>query len=203
MKLPPLSRPHSRRGFTLIELLVVIAIIALLVAGAYGAYGFVIEKAKRSDAQAACMAVYNAIDQYHTEYDYLPEPTSATKGTDCESDTTAEEGLVAILKGMNKEQNSKKMDYLGDIKDAKKASGKLVSGLVRDAESIAFVDPWGYHYKVKLDLDLDGEMDNPNDEDAANGRAQIHKSAVVWSIGKDGDSKVWKDNAGSWEFSTK
>src|SRR5690349_13456658 len=98
MKQSLLSRPAGGRGFTLIELLVVIAIIALLMAGAFGAYGFIIEKAKKTAAQTACMTVYNAIDQYHTEYDYLPTPTSATKGTDCQSDTTSEENLITILK---------------------------------------------------------------------------------------------------------
>lgn len=192
------SHPARRRGFTLIELLVVIAIIALLVTGAFGAYGFVIEKAKKADAQSTCMAVYNAIDQYHTEYDYLPQPTSATKGTDCVSDTSAQEGLVAILKAMDITQNSKSIDFLGDIKDAKMEGGKRVNGMIRDAETAELVDPWGNLYDVHIDLDLNGKIDNPNSEEMASGTTELHKTAIVFSSGKDRDKATWKDNVGSW-----
>ena len=198
MKRSLLSRPAGGRGFTLIELLVVVAIIALLVTGAFGAYGFVIERAKRADAQATCMAVYNAIDQYHTEYDYLPQPTSATKGTDCQSDTSATEGLIMILKAMDVTQNSKATDFLGDIKDAKNESGKRVNGLVRDAESAELVDPWGNYYDVHLDLDLNGKIDNPNTEEVSSGTTELHKTAIVFTSGKDHDKSTWKDNIGSW-----
>ena len=202
MKRSLLSRPAGGRGFTLIELLVVIAIIALLVTGAFGAYGFVIEKAKKADAQSTCMAVYNAIDQYHTEYDYLPTPTSATKGTDCQSDTTAQEGLIAILKAMDVTQNSKSIDFLGDIKDAKvEGSGstrKRVNGMIRDAETAELVDPWGNYYDVHMDLDLNGKIANPNSEEMASGTTELHKSAIVFSAGKDHDKAKWKDNVGSW-----
>lgn len=198
MKRFPLSRPAGGRGFTLIELLVVVAIIALLVTGAFGAYGFVIERAKRADAQASCMAVYNAIDQYHTEYDYLPQPTSATRGTDCVSDTSSTEGLIMILKAMDVTQNSKATDFLGDIKDAKNEGGTRVNGLVRDAETAELVDPWGNYYDVHLDLDLNGKIDNPNTEEASSGTTELHKTAIVFSAGKDRDKAVWKDNVGSW-----
>ena len=202
MKRSLLSRPAGGRGFTLIELLVVIAIIALLVTGAFGAYGFVIEKAKKADAQSTCMAVYNAIDQYHTEYDYLPQPTSATKGTDCESDTTSQEGLIMILKGMDITQNSKSLDFLGDIKDAKiEGSGskqRRVNGMVRDAETAELVDPWGNYYDVHIDLDLNGKIANPNSDELASGVTELHKSAIVFSAGKDRDKAIWKDNVGSW-----
>ena len=186
------------RGFTLIELLVVISIIALLVTGAFGAYGFVMEKAKKADAQAAAMAVYNAVDQYHTEYDYLPQPSSATKGTDCDSDTSAEELLITILLGKDETQNSRRTNFLGDIKDASYKNGKHLGGMVREAESNALVDPWGSHYKVRLDLDLDEKVENPNDKDVASGTKKVHKQCIVWSIGKDLDEKIWKDNVSTW-----
>src|SRR4029079_18304181 len=74
------SLTHRRtRGFALIELLVVITIVALLVTGAFGAYGFVMDRAKRAEAQSMCMTFYTAIDEYNKDYDYLPEPMSATK----------------------------------------------------------------------------------------------------------------------------
>jgi len=206
MKSTPFSCPPRSRGFTLIELLVVVSIIALLVTGAFGAYGFVMERAKKADAQTACVTVINAIDQYHTDYDYLPRPTSATTGTDCDSDTSAAEGLVLILKGMDITQNSRSTDYLGEIKDAKNQgstrSGKTrVGGLVRDGETVELVDPWGYFYKVRLDLDLDKKVENPDEEAASSGVTELHKTAIIWSPGKDGDEKTWTDNVGSWEIS--
>lgn len=188
----------ASRGFTLIELLVVISIIALLVVGAFGAYGFVMERAKKADAQAAAMAVYNGVDQYHTQYDYLPQPSSATKGTDCDTDTSAEELLISILLGKVEEQNSQRTNFLGDIKEASNKSGKRFGGLVREEESNALVDPWGSYYKVTLDLDLDEKVLNPNDEDAANGTKELHKQCIVWSIGKDMNPKLWKDNVSTW-----
>lgn len=202
MNFQPAARLARRRAFTLIELLVVISIIALLVVGAFGAYGFVMEKAKRADAQAACMTLLNAIDQYHTDYDLLPQPISATKGTDCDSDTSAEEGLVLILKGLDITQNPRSQDYIGDIKDAQMAATRggqrKVGGLIRDGETVQLVDPWGNHYKVRLDLDMDKKVENPDDDAVAAGTAELHKTAIVWSPGKDSDEKTWKDNVGSW-----
>src|SRR5262245_11081756 len=119
MKSAQHSRPALRHGFTLIELLVVVTIIALLAAGAYGAYSVMIEKGKKTEATACCTAVINAINQFEMDYDRYPAPVSATKGTDCETDTSAEEGLIAILKGVDKEQNPTEKDYCGEIKDAK------------------------------------------------------------------------------------
>jgi prepilin-type N-terminal cleavage/methylation domain-containing protein len=200
MKLSLTSRPaRDCRGFTLIELLVVITIVALLVTGAFGAYGFVMDRAKRADAQGACMTVYNAIDQYHSQYDYLPEPMSATKATDCKSDTSAEEGLIYTLLGLDPVHNARKVNFLGDIKDAKtQGDGKKMNGLVRTEESAELLDPWGSHYKVTLDLDLNGKIDNPNQDEVNSGSAELHKEAVVYSIGKDLKEETWKDNVGSW-----
>lgn len=203
MKHSHLTRPASSpRGFTLIELLVVISIIALLVTGAFGAYGFVMERAKKAAAQATAMTIINAIDQYQSEYDILPQPASATKGTDCTSDTSAAEGLILILKGMDVTQNSRSTDYLGDIKDAKKQSTgqttKWTDGLVREAETVELYDPWGNFYKVRLDLDMDKEVENPDTDAAASGSTEIHKQAIVWSPGKDMDEMTWKDNVSSW-----
>lgn len=195
------SRPvRDHRGFTLIELLVVITIVALLVTGAFGAYGFVMDRAKKADAQAACMTIYNAIEQYNNQYDYLPEPMSATKSTDCKSDTSAEEGLVWTLLGQDPVKNSRKVNFLGDIKEAKSAGpeGRKANGMVRNEESAELIDPWGTHYQVTLDLDMNGKIDNPNQEEATSGTTELHKSSIAYSRGKDQKDETWKDNVGSW-----
>ncbi len=198
MKLSLNSRPVRASGFTLIELLVVITIIALLVTGAFGAYGFVMERAKKSEAQGACMTVFNAIDQYNNQYDYLPQPMSATKNTDCKTDTSAEEGLIWILLGKDETQNSRKTNFLGDIKDAKSSGEKKVSGISRTDDGAALYDPWGNYYKVTIDLDLNEKIDNPNEEEITSGVTELHKKVIVFSVGKDMKEETWKDNVTSW-----
>jgi hypothetical protein len=41
-----------------------------------------IERAKKTSAMTASTTVINAINQFETDYDRLPQPISATKGTD-------------------------------------------------------------------------------------------------------------------------
>ena len=75
---------------------------------------------------------------------------------------------------------------------------KRVNGMIRNAETVELVDPWGNYYDVFIDLDLDGKLENPNSEDVASGTTQLHKSAIVFSAGKDRKKETWKDNVGSW-----
>lgn len=204
MKLSRSPRPVSRRGFTLIELLVVVTIIALLAAGAYGAYSVMLEKGKKTDAQTTSKAVVNAIEQYEMDYDYLPMPTSATKGTDCDTDTSAEEGIIAVLYGMDVTQNSRKKNYLGEIKEAKilgsRDGGKRLAGVYRETEeTIALYDPWGSVYKIKIDLDGDEKVANPNTDEATGGNAELHRTFIMYSWGKDLEEATWKDNVTSWQ----
>lgn len=196
--------PALRRAFTLIELLVVVSIIAMLAAGAYGAYSIMIERGKKTGAMAAITAVLNGISQFETDYDRFPQPTSATKGTDCETDTTAAEGLITVLKGVDKEQNPKEVDYLGEIKDAKltgtQSDSRRVDGIYRETEdTIALYDPWGTEYKVTLDLDGNKKVNNPDQSDPSSAAPELHKSAIVYSAGKDRDPATWKDNVSSWQ----
>ncbi len=139
------------------------------------------------------MAIYNAIDQFHTEYDHLPAPTSAVKGKDWDSDSGDAENLISILKALDPTANSKKIDFLGDIKDAKTEWGKRFNGLVRTAKSAALLDPWGHPYLIRLDGDGDGFVTDPSDPGK-----RLAKKVLVWSAGKDGDPATWKDNVGSW-----
>ncbi len=204
MKTTPALRP-ARRGFTLIELLVVVTIIAILAAGAYAGYSVMIEKGKVTDARSTGLAVTNGIEQYQMDYDYLPQPMSATKGTDCNTDTSAEEGLIAILKGIDVTQNSRKKDYLGDMKEAKllstNAEGEIRAGGVyrQDDETISLFDPWGSVYKVILDLDGDKKIQNPNTDPESGGSPELHKEYVIYSLGKDRAEETWKDNVSSWQ----
>ena len=78
-----------------------------------------ISRQMSGDAQATCMAVYNSIDQYETEYDRLPAPTSAAKDKDWDTNSSSEENLISILKARDEDANLKAIDFLGDVRDAK------------------------------------------------------------------------------------
>lgn len=202
MKTPPRPRPASVRGFTLIELLVVVTIIAMLAAGAYGAYSIMLEKGKAVDARGAMTTVQNGITSFERDYDRLPNPTSATKGTDCETDTGSEENLIGVLKGLESsvDQNPRRTDYLGEIKEAKIVKDQKLAGLYRETEeTIGLYDPWGSVYKMKLDLDGDGKLENPDTSAASGGSATLHKTVIIYSPGKDKDPMTWKDNVSSWQ----
>jgi len=80
------------------------------------------------------MAVYNSIDQYETEYDRLPAPTSAAKDKDWDTNSSSEENLISILKARDEDANLKAIDFLGDVRDAKQEYGRLRNGLVREGQ---------------------------------------------------------------------
>src|SRR5687767_5198669 len=103
---------------------------------------------------------------------------------------------------MDTTQNSRNMDYVGDIKDAKsQGSGddlRRTEGLVRDGATVALVDPWGNWCKVTLDLDYDKKVLNPIYQlDTRN--PFLAETFIVYSSGPDGDQHTWDDNVISWD----
>lgn len=56
-----------QRGFTLIELLIALAVAAILSSIAYPAYSAVVNKARRSDAQAALLALHMKQERYRSD----------------------------------------------------------------------------------------------------------------------------------------
>ncbi len=168
-------------------------VVVLLLIGVAKQGSSLTPKALKYDAQATAMAIDNAIDQFYTEYDHLPAPTSAVKGKDWNSDSGDAENLISILKALDATANSKQIDFLGDIKDAKTEDGKRLNGLVREDSTIALLDPWGHPYLIRMDGDGDGFVTDPSDPGK-----RLAKKAIVWSAGKDGDPETWKDNVGSW-----
>ncbi len=65
-------RAARRGGFTLIELLVVIAIIALLMALLIGGLNQAMKSTKRSASQRSAAALAQAVDQFRSEFGFLP-----------------------------------------------------------------------------------------------------------------------------------
>jgi prepilin-type N-terminal cleavage/methylation domain-containing protein len=206
----PRSRPA---GFTLIELLTVISIVAILAAGAFGAYGKIVENAKKTDSRVMGKGVADAVTQFYGDYNRLPKPTSASAGEDSKTDTSGAEGMIKILTGKEGEsdtiQNSRKIDYLEGMKNAKPRTGvrtgeaagsdKWVSGLVLEEGNTEAVDGWGNYFSMQLDSNYDGEMENPNLDEVGDGRQKLSNKVIIWSAGKDGKEDTWEDNIKSWD----
>ena len=173
---------------------ILIVILVLVIVAGMHSLRETSRMAVKSKASAGVMAIFNAIGQFQGDYDRLPMPASAVEGADSDSETSAEEWLVAILLGRDGTQNFRKTNYLGDIKDAVMKEGKWRSGLIQNGENIALVDPWGNPYHIRLDGNGDGFVSDPN-PDADEKRLKV--SAIVWSTGRDGDSRTWEDNISS------
>lgn len=208
----PRSRPA---GFTLIELLTVISIVAILAAAAFGAYGKIVENAKRTDSRVMGKGIADAVTQYYGDYNRLPKPTSASSGEDSKTDTSSADGMIKILMGKEGEsdtvQNSRKINYLEGMKNAKARTGtkppggeapgsdKWVGGLVVEESNTEAVDGWGNYYSMMLDTNYDGEMENPNLDEVGDGRQKLSNRVIIWSAGKDGKEDTWDDNVKSWD----
>lgn len=66
---PP--RPRAQQGFTLLEMMIVVAIVGILAAIAVPSYQSSIERTRRTDAQAALVALAQKMEQaYARNYSY-------------------------------------------------------------------------------------------------------------------------------------
>lgn len=180
MKTHSSRRPH---GFTLIELLVVIAIIAVLAGAGFAAGNAAIQKAKKTTAQATCVALESAINNFYTEYGAMP--------TDASTDDTVKTDdvrLLNILLGLetgNSILNTRKIKFLA-VKEGKRKTSGGINGLIYDKTGRSvegLYDPWGGPYFVMLDADYDekvGPKTNASQVQTLNGRR-----SAVWTNGAD------------------
>jgi prepilin-type N-terminal cleavage/methylation domain-containing protein len=206
-----LPRPRAA-GFTLIELLVVISIIAVLAAASVGGYSKIVEGVRKKEATIMGIAVANGVEQFYSDYNRLPKPTSSTAGEDSESSTDSAEGIIKVLIGKEGDtesvQNPRNVNYLEGMKQAKPApkgmaatagaSDKWLNGLASEDENYSVVDAWGNYYKLKLDSDYSSDIENPNIDKVAEGVTVVMKRVIVWSPGKDHKEETWDDNVMSW-----
>ncbi len=184
-------------GFTLIELLTVISIIAMLAAGSFAGYNKLIESARKKQAATMLQTLVNAIENYNGDYNQYPEPTSGGSGSDVQTDTSPEEGIVQTLIGQDPERNRRATDYLGSLPEAvNDKSGSYKNGLLSQENSFGIYDPWGSPYDIWLDLDYDKEINNP---DSANGNTTLRKQVIGFSRGIDKQDGTWDDNIASWK----
>lgn len=186
---------HRQRGFTLVELLVVIAIIAVLAAAGFAAGNAAVQKAKRTTSLATATALEGAVNNFFTEYGYMPLDDAA----DTVVETDVDANLITILSGLETvatPKNTRAIKFL-QVREGKankngiiySADGKSVTGLY---------DPWGGGYHVMLDGDNDERL---TPAPVGGGGASLNgKRVAVWTDGADGvkgggtaadDVKTW------------
>jgi len=137
-----------------------------------------------------------ALNNFYTEYDYLPDPRAVKSKADAVFDTTDASGveLVKILLGRETgepKQNPKEMKFL-DVQDAKSRKGGITYD--KDGNPTGVFDAWGHGYRILIDYDGNGDLIAPADSGAP---GVLHgRHAAVYSLGKDG--KGGKEAIRSW-----
>lgn len=193
---------HYQGGFTLVELLVVIAIIAVLAAAGFAAGNAAIQKAKKTTALASCTSLESAVNDFFTEYSYMPKEN-------LEADVTVktDDGdLINVLLGAESGSsilNTRKVKFLS-AKEGKKRAGGGINGLVyasSGGKAEGLYDPWGGPYFVMLDGDYDEEIMPKPDGD--NSTVTLHgRRVAAWTNGADaapsGSGGSQADNVITW-----
>jgi len=190
-------KTKQNRGFTLVELLVVIAIIAILAALSTPAIMGALKKAKITKASGVCTSFEVAVNNFESEYNYLPFGGGATAPSADDESIRSDDPLVAVLAGREAEAtalNFKQIRFF-ELGQPKGSAGNFKDGLHIEGTTAELYDPWGETYYISIDYNLDGELDDPYSDDIAdtiNG-----KKCVIYSTGPDkqkGTSKLNRDN---------
>jgi len=180
------------KGFTLIELLVVIAIIAVLATMATPAILRALTKAKITKAKGVCKAFEVAVNNFESEYNYLPfDGGGNAPDADLEGDQ-GNDGLMAVLSGREDQVNFKQIKFFQQPNATNKKDGMLITG-TGTGSTVELFDPWGQKYYVSIDYDLDDELTDPFGGDVIQG-----KKVLIWSKGPDnaiGSTRENRDNA--------
>jgi hypothetical protein len=176
--------------FTSVALLLFVA-----VRGYFWSRTVAITRAHLSEAQVIARTLTNAVLEYQSHFGSLPAAASTEPGRDADTDSSAAEGLMATLLGIDDTSNSRKINFLGDIKKAVKSQfGKYAHGLIQEDGTAELVDPWGDVYRIRIDIDGDGFINDPSTPGN-----RLKARVIVWSAGKDRDSSTWDDNIASWQ----
>ena len=204
MKLAPNKR--NRLGFTLVELLVVIMIIAILSTIGFSVGLGALQKARKVTAQAAATNVANAVEQFYSEYNLLPDPADATvDNTTPYVTNVAGNGveLLNILSGFEVTtgdvQNDRKLRFLGVKESDNGKRGGIVYNGTGD-KVVGLFDPWGQPYYIVLDYDYDGRLEFNISLDGSTYPAKLNnKRVAVYSLGTDTPSDAKrKDLVKTW-----
>lgn len=177
------------RGFTLVELLVVIAIIAVLASVGFAAGNAAIQKAKRTTALATAVALETAVNNFYTEYGFLPTDSTTAETVDTVQDLE----LITILSGLTETSTPPKNTRAIKFLQVKEGKGRK-NGMIYSASGTSLVglfDPWGGGYKVMLD----GEGIERLEPVVSGQRFRLNgRRVAVWSLGADGVKGGGKTN---------
>lgn len=143
--------PEARRGFTLVELLVVISIIAVLAAMSFAGVTAAIKKARITEGRVAATALKQAVDNFYTEYNRLPDVNAGPTGIKTDSGTGVE--LLRVLLGMEDDDNTRQIVFL-NAKEGKGKKGGLIYGSSGNTVE-GMYDPFGNPFTVYLNTDYD------------------------------------------------
>ncbi len=201
MKTQPIRRSH---GFTLVELLVVIAIIAVLAGAGFAAGNAAIQKARKTTALAACVAIESAVNNFYSEYGTMPyEGLTTDKKLDTE-DTK----LLNVLLGTEgatvaSPLNPRAIKFLS-VREGKKTAGGGTGGLIYSSGTTirGIYDPWGGKYNVMLDGDYDEAVKGVKPKGTGATTIDLNgKRVAAWSDGADGITSTGKaaDDVTTWK----
>jgi prepilin-type N-terminal cleavage/methylation domain-containing protein len=189
----------SRRsdGFTLVELLVVIAIIAVLAGAGFAAGNAAIQKAKRITAQATCVALETAVNNFFTEYGSMPLENLTADRTVNTADLTLIRTLLGTEAAGASALNTRAIRFL-QVREGKGDKNGLIYNTTGTVTGL--FDPWGGPYFITLDGDYDERVTaSPvgNPSKILNGRR-----SAAWSngadAGKSGTGGASADNVITW-----
>jgi prepilin-type N-terminal cleavage/methylation domain-containing protein len=194
----PLNSPTQihKRAYTLIELLVVICIISLLLAMTNSAITAVIAKAKVTRVKADLADLNLGIGQYAMERNRLPVPVDFKS----EAALPLSKGskVLAVLLGENPDQLNPSQTVWIKPKPGSNGAG----GLVGEAGSYGYLDPWGEPYYVLLDTDYNQRISNPDRRNSdpnisSDCPSELFGQAQALSAGPDKQLHT-KDDVVSW-----
>ena len=174
LRLSASLRETRRSGFTLVEMLVVVAVIAILAAILIPSIGSARKAAQRRKAELECNAIKTAVEQFFSDFKYMPwgdpDDAKARVGADQWAEEAADQkNVLAFLRGENKLGKS----YLEVSSRDSKASAE------DEEDEGVFYDPWKNLYRIGMDRNLDQQVDYQN---------KTYKARVlVISNGPDGE----------------
>ena len=180
------SHTSSSKGFTLIELLVVIAIIAVLASAGFAGGAAIMNKARKTSAQATAVSIAQAVDNFYTEYSALPAMSDSPSETTplVTSSSGSGIGILKILSGEDlNSQNPRKIRFFSGKEAKSKRDGVVYSGSSIDA----LLDPWGQPFYIMMDYTYDEELSvkpgiSGTDATLRGRRVAVYSSGVVKSL---------------------